>query len=317
MHTKVFISHASEDKTRFVLEFAKRLREKGIDAWLDKWEMLPGDSLIDKIFEEGIKEADAFIIVLSKFSVEKPWVKQELNAGYVKKINNGTKLIPVVIDDCSVPESLQSTLWEQISDLSSYDDSFDRIVASIYGASDKPPIGPKPEYVESFFQGIGDLNNIDSLVLRLSCEDILKTGNIFVNPTRIFYKDEQPLIPEDELTDSLEVLSERGYLKLTRFIGGGFSDYQVSTTGFDVYLNSAIPNFQEKIVAIVSVIVNEKLSSNIEIQERLQDNKIIIDHILDVLELHGHIKQSKMFGGLTRIFNVSPSLKRKLRSSAT
>ena len=47
---KVFISHASEDKDLFVIPFSKKLLENGIDAWVDKWEMLPGDSLVDKIF---------------------------------------------------------------------------------------------------------------------------------------------------------------------------------------------------------------------------------------------------------------------------
>jgi hypothetical protein len=69
---KVFISHATEDKERFVLKFAEALRENGVDAWLDKWEMLPGDSLVDKIFEEGIKSANAFIIVLSSTSTRSP-----------------------------------------------------------------------------------------------------------------------------------------------------------------------------------------------------------------------------------------------------
>lgn len=67
MNPKVFVSHASEDKNRFVLSFAKRLREKGIDAWLDRWEMAPGDSLVRKIFEEGLKEANAVIVVVSQY----------------------------------------------------------------------------------------------------------------------------------------------------------------------------------------------------------------------------------------------------------
>jgi hypothetical protein len=37
---KVFLSHASEDKARFVLSFAEKLHNNGIDVWLDKWEML-------------------------------------------------------------------------------------------------------------------------------------------------------------------------------------------------------------------------------------------------------------------------------------
>ncbi len=40
--------------------------------------MLSGDSLIDKIFEEGLKEANAVIIVVSKFSIEKPSEKLPL-----------------------------------------------------------------------------------------------------------------------------------------------------------------------------------------------------------------------------------------------
>ncbi len=312
MSPKVFVSHASEDKDRFVLRFAERLRQKGIDAWLDKWEMLPGDSLVDKIFEEGIKEAKAVIVVLSKFSVEKPWVREELNAAFVKRINNGSKLIPIVIDDCEVPEALKSTLWESIADLSAYDSSFDRVVASIYGANEKPPIGPQPEYVRSFVQAIGGLNNIDSLVLRLSCEEVLKTGDAFVNPGRVFLKDDKPLVPEEELKDSLEILDSNGYIKLMRTIGGGFFSYQITTYGFDAYATAAIPNYQEKIAVVVSAIVNEKLTSNAEIQERLKENKVIVDHILSVLENNGHIKQVRMMGGLSQIFNVSPSLKRAL-----
>jgi len=96
---------------------AARLRAKGIDAWVDRWEMLPGDSLVEKIFEDGIKNAQAVIVVLSHNSVNKKWVREELNAAFVKRINSGSRLIPVIIDDCAVPEALQSTLWERITDL--------------------------------------------------------------------------------------------------------------------------------------------------------------------------------------------------------
>ena len=87
MPPKVFISHAPEDKDRFVIDFASRLREQGIDAWLDRWEMLPGDSLVDKLFEEGIHSATAIVIVLSTNSVDKPWVREEINAAFVGIVN--------------------------------------------------------------------------------------------------------------------------------------------------------------------------------------------------------------------------------------
>lgn len=65
--SRVFVSHASEDKDRFVIPFATALRQRGLDAWFDKWEMLPG-SLVDKNFEEGLKEAAAVLVVLSRVS---------------------------------------------------------------------------------------------------------------------------------------------------------------------------------------------------------------------------------------------------------
>src|SRR5688572_11441747 len=163
MNPKVFISHASDDKERFVLPFAERLRAKGINAWVDKWEMLPGDSLVDKIFEEGIKNASAIIVVLSKASVKKKWVREELNAAFVKKVNGSSKLIPVVLDDCEIPEALQSSVWERILDFNSYDAEFERIVMSIYGDYDKPPLGEVPRYALTILDTVPGIDKVDSI----------------------------------------------------------------------------------------------------------------------------------------------------------
>jgi hypothetical protein len=138
---KVFVSHASEDKARFVVDFARRLRENGVNAWLDQREMKPGDSLVDKIFEEGLKEARAVVIVLSATSVQKPWVREELNASVVNRVTRGTKLIPVIIDDCDVPEALRSTVWQKVDDLNDYSASLQRILSVIFDVTDKPALG--------------------------------------------------------------------------------------------------------------------------------------------------------------------------------
>jgi len=38
----VFLSHNSADKSQ-VEELATRLKEKGVESWLDKWNLIPGD----------------------------------------------------------------------------------------------------------------------------------------------------------------------------------------------------------------------------------------------------------------------------------
>lgn len=314
MAPKVFVSHASEDKDRFVLEFATKLRSRGVDAWLDRWEMLPGDSLVDKIFEEGIKEAAAVIVVLSRFSVEKPWVREELNAAFVKRVNSGSKLIPVVIDDCQVPEALNSTLWQRVDKLTEYEASLDRIVAAIFGSTDKPPIGQQPQYSKSFVASIGDLSNMDSLVLKLACDDALKTGTDFINPGKVYLVDNKPVVPEAELEDSLEVLDQHGYVELSRTLGAGLSHFRVTTFGFDAYAHACIPNYDEVVAAVVAGIVNKQLHDNVTLEHELGKPRMLIDHILDVLESRRHISQSKMIDGLQRIYNISPTLKRSLRN---
>lgn len=314
MSPRVFVSHASEDKARFVTSFAERLRQNGIDAWLDRWEMLPGDSLVDKIFEEGLKEAKAVVVILSKFSVDKPWVREELNAAVVKRINTGSKLIPVVIDDCEVPEVLKSTLWERVVDLGSYESSLDRIVAAIYGATDKPPLGSPPAYTKSFVASIGGLNNIDSVVLKLACDHALATGGDFVDPMTVYCTEGKFVVPETELRDSMAMLEQHHHIKISHTIGGRLDHFRITTYGFDAYATTCIPNYQGIIKGVVSALVNKQLTDNLSIASELSQPRLLVDHILDVLESNGHLKQSKSIGERQHVYSISPSLRRSLQS---
>lgn len=312
MSPKVFLSHASDDKDRFVFGFATKLRDNGIDVWLDKWEMLPGDSLVEKIFEEGLKNAQAVIIVLSKFSVNKPWVKEELNASVVNKISKGTRIIPVIIDECEVPESLRSTLWEKVENITSYQDSLERIIAAIFGTVDRPTIGPAPLYTSQVLANVPGLNQIDNIVLKSSCEYDLEKNAHFLNPVEIFIRDGKLVVPENELKDSLEILDRNGHIKLTRTRGSGFANYQITVHGMEEYLNAYKPDYQELIRKIIALIVNNNMQSNSEIVSGTHLPHRLVDHVLDLLDLNGLITVSKTIGGGAHIFNVSPALKRML-----
>lgn len=314
MPPKVFISHASEDKHRFVLAFAERLRQNGIDAWVDKWEMRPGDSLVDKIFEEGLKEAKAIVVVLSKFSVDKPWVREELNAAVVKRISSGSKLIPVVIEDCSVPEALKSTVWQVVHDLASYNESFDRIVAAIFGVTEKPPLGSPPSYTKSFLESIGGLTKMDSLVLQLACKHALASGSDFVDSMEVYFSDGKFTIPESELNDSMEILEGLGYFSITHMLSGKLGSFRVTTNGFETYAKHCIPGYSDMCQNVVIALVNKRLEDNMTIAAEVNQPLFLVDHILDVLEGNGHLKQSKNIGAVQWVFSISPSLKRSLQS---
>lgn len=55
-------------------------------------------------------------------------MREELDASFVKRIGKNSKIIPIVLDDCAVPECLQSTVWENINDHQNYEENFTRII---------------------------------------------------------------------------------------------------------------------------------------------------------------------------------------------
>ncbi|MDD5358807.1 MAG: toll/interleukin-1 receptor domain-containing protein [Sulfurovaceae bacterium] len=313
MNPKVFISHASEDKERFVIGFASKLRANGVDAWLDKWEMLPGDSLVEKIFEEGIKEADAFIIVLSNHSVNKPWVREELNASFVKRIGKNSKIIPIVLDNCIVPECLQSTIWENINNHQNYEESFTRILNSILGLFDKPALGHTPSYATSKINELQGLLKIDTLIFTQACQTVLSKDHKSVNLSEI-YDDLKALgISDEDILDSLEILDSKGYIKATKAISGMIPFFTISTFGFNEFAQANIENYEEIINDVCIKLINHSLNNNVDVADMTKYPLALVNHIFDLLENKGLIKTAKRIEGLYHIVNISPELKRMFK----
>ena len=142
---RAFISHSHKDKDRFVRKFAERLRADGVDAWFDEWEINPGDSLTEKVFSEGLPACNVMIVVLSRDSVESRWVREELNAGLVRRIEENAKLVPVRLDQCDVPTCLQHLKYQDIEDFADYDEPYQRVLDAIMGRYHKPPLGSAPK----------------------------------------------------------------------------------------------------------------------------------------------------------------------------
>ena len=106
MSLRVFISHSSNDKPA-VEELALALRERGIDPWLDKWEIAPGDDIVARI-NAGLEEAGAGIIVFSRHSKDSRWVEAEVSYLTYARVVESKVLVPVVIgEDAWVPPLLR------------------------------------------------------------------------------------------------------------------------------------------------------------------------------------------------------------------
>ena len=314
MNPKVFVSHATEDKERFVEEFSRKLRSDGIDAWLDKWEMKPGDSLVDKIFEEGIKNANAVIIVLSKISVQKPWVKEELNAAFVKRLKEKTKLIPILIDDCEIPESLKSTLWIRIENLDNYTKEYNEIKMSILGTTDKPTLGKLPRHTLIDQLQYYNLSKIDSIVFSEACKISFDTNSELVNTGDLLDRVGAYDIPEEEIFDTLEILDKNYYIETLKVLGGKAPAFSITNYGLKTFASEYFPEYNQYEKKIALMIVNESIKDSKEISKKLSLPHLLVAVILQDLTDKGLIKIQRVLGGMILIINVEVELKRQLRN---
>ena len=91
--TKVFISHASEDKDAIARSLANELG-KDHTVWFDEYVLHVGDSLRQKI-DEGLRTCDFGIVVLSPSFFSKKWPRLELDGLFALEDKNRKLILPV------------------------------------------------------------------------------------------------------------------------------------------------------------------------------------------------------------------------------
>jgi tetratricopeptide (TPR) repeat protein len=95
-----FISHSTPDDG-YVEELKSFVRAMDFpDVFTDSHTIEPDEQFWPRI-EQGIRECDAFVVVLSHASVQSYWVDKEVQ--FARSI--GKKVIPIRIDDCRLPTS--------------------------------------------------------------------------------------------------------------------------------------------------------------------------------------------------------------------
>ncbi len=107
----IFISYTHKDR-RIIEPIATQLGSVfGTDQiFYDRWSIQPGDSLIDKM-GKGLEGCRFFFFFVSKNSLQSELVKLEWQSAILKMTKGQTKLIPVKIDDCLMPDVLLQTMY--------------------------------------------------------------------------------------------------------------------------------------------------------------------------------------------------------------
>ena len=158
---KVFISYSWDDEEHkiWVLNFASRLRDNGIEVILDRYELQAGKN-IPHFMEKSLEEADKVLVVFTenyklKADGRNGGVGYEysiLNNDIYKNIAKNSKYIPILKNgtfETSVPSFMQQFIAIDMTDDSQYEEKIKEVTLALYNKPiiEKPVVGVKPDYI--------------------------------------------------------------------------------------------------------------------------------------------------------------------------
>lgn len=147
-------SHDSAAHKKWVLDFATTLRNRGVDAILDQWDLKPGDDL-PVFMEENLVAADHVVMVCTPRYVQKAntgeggvgYEKMIMTASSLSKIK-ANKVIPIIRESGEplTPTFLGTKLYIDFTKDSENEFSLDELLRHLLGAPlyQKPEIGKDP-----------------------------------------------------------------------------------------------------------------------------------------------------------------------------
>lgn len=153
---KVFISysHDSQEHKKWVLDLATRLRNNGVDAIIDQWELRPGDDL-PHFMETHLANSDYVVMICTENYVNKAnsgiggvgYEKMIVTADLLSNID-ANKVVPVIrqYGTYKVPIFLKTKLFINFSDDKDYEFNFDELVRTFHDSPlfKKPEVGNNP-----------------------------------------------------------------------------------------------------------------------------------------------------------------------------
>lgn len=162
---KLFISYSwsNSDHEQFVLNLATELRESGVEAILDKWDLKEGHDAIafmEKMVTDP--EIQKVIIISDKMYTEKAngraggvGTETQIISSEVYQQQEQSKFVAIVTERDSngkayLPVYYKSRMYIDFSEQDNYNDGFDKLLRWIYDKPlfVKPEIGKRPSFLD-------------------------------------------------------------------------------------------------------------------------------------------------------------------------
>ncbi|MBA4159645.1 MAG: TIR domain-containing protein [Gemmatimonadetes bacterium] len=100
----LFLSHSGADSAA-AKDLARRLREAGLEVWLDLDHLQPGDPWMAKL-EEALQQASAFAVYVGSSGIQR-WVDREVRVALERSTADPSfRIIPILGDSAADPQTL-------------------------------------------------------------------------------------------------------------------------------------------------------------------------------------------------------------------
>ncbi len=292
---KVFISYAHEDRA-WVEELAKGLNAKGVPLFYDKWDIKPGDSIVQRIFEEGLAQCGLFAVVLSRASAASKWVRDELDAATVQRIEGVTRVVPLLKEDCEIPVSLRARLWLDMR--AGMEEGVDRLTKLAYGVDDRPAPGPAPVYVQALAESVGGLSR-----RRVDCRNLPGAGAGADDPFQPQFAGRDIAaathLASEMVNDAIDELETAGMVQTVKFFGTAPYDFGTATPTYALFLHfkhclSYDPLQDLRVVASAAVALNRATANELAEKTGLSAGRL--NRAVNCLGDQGRLEVLKYFG---------------------
>jgi formylglycine-generating enzyme required for sulfatase activity len=119
---KVFLCHAHSDKEA-VRALYLRMKKDGIDAWLDKEKLLPGQDWALEI-RRALRETDVVVVCLSKQFTQDGFRQKEVQLALETALyqpEGGIFIIPARLEECDTLDDLRKWHWVDLFEQNGYE----------------------------------------------------------------------------------------------------------------------------------------------------------------------------------------------------
>ena len=149
-NSKTFISYAweSDEAKEWVKTLATELRNDGIDAKLDQWEVVPGDQM-PHFMEKSVRENDFVLIICtpkykskSEDRIGGVGYEGDIMTAEVLQTSNHRKFIPILksgTKETSIPSWLQGKYYVDLSNQAHYENNYADLTTTLLNAREKAP----------------------------------------------------------------------------------------------------------------------------------------------------------------------------------